>query len=137
MVFIMKHINYLLLLISISFLYTLLFTTNSPLTLQTQSWIYATSSEEGEANNQEEIQTSSENEDGPDETNSESELSQGNSDSDQSEDNSNRNDDNDDAAASSTNENTNCPDITQLSKLPLYIGQDGCQYRGFNFNLLM
>ena len=125
MVFIMKHINYLLLLISISFLYTLLITTNSPLTLQTQSWIHATSSGQEDIN-QEETQTSSENEDGPDETNSESELSQGNSDSDQSEDNSNRNDDNDDA--SSTNQNTNCPNMTQLSKLPLYIGQDGCQY---------
>ncbi|HKO63814.1 MAG TPA: hypothetical protein VJU13_01310 [Candidatus Nitrosocosmicus sp.] len=121
----MKHINYLLLLISISFLYTLLITTNSPLTLQTQSWIHATSSGQEDIN-QEETQTSSENEDGPDETNSESELSQGNSDSDQSEDNSNRNDDNDDA--SSTNQNTNCPNMTQLSKLPLYIGQDGCQY---------
>lgn len=85
MVFIMKSINYLPLLISLSFLYALLITINSSLTLQTQSWVYATSSEqEDKDNNQEETQASS--------------------------------------------ENTNCPTITELSNLPLYIGQDGCQY---------
>ncbi len=123
MVFVMKYINYLLLLNLISFLYSLLITTNSPLTLQTHSWVYATSSEQ-EDNSQEETQSSSENEDGPDETNSESESSQGAADSDQSESNSKGNGDN----LSSTNQNSNCPNITEISNLPLYIGQDGCQY---------
>ena len=122
MVFVMKHINYLFLLISLSFLYALLITTNSPLTLQTHSWVYAT---EQEDNNQDNAQSSSENEDGPDQVNSESESSKGAADSDQSESNSNRNDDND---LSSTNQNTSCPNITEISNLPLYIGQDGCQY---------
>ena len=36
-----------------------------------------------------------------------------------------RNDDND---VSSTNQNSNCPNITEISNLPLYLGQDGCQY---------
>jgi hypothetical protein len=124
MVFIMKHITYLFLLITLSFLYALLLTTNSPLTLQLQSRVYATSSEQ-EDNNQDNAQSSYENEDGSDETNSESESSKGAADSDQSESNSNRNDDND---ASSTNQNPNCPNITEISNLPLYIGQDGCQY---------
>ena len=120
----MKYINYILLLILISFLYSLLIATNSPLTLQTHSWVYATSSQQ-EDNSQEETQTSSENEDGPDETNSESESSQGAADSDPSESNSKGNGDND---VSSTNQNSNCPNITEISNLPLYIGQDGCQY---------
>ncbi len=109
---------------SLSFLYALLITTNSPLVLQTQSWIYATSSEQKD-NNQEKAQTSSVNEDSPDEVSDESELSQGDINSDGSESNSNRNDDND---VSSTNQNSNCPNITEISNLPLYLGQDGCQY---------
>ena len=46
---------------SVSFLYALLITTNSPLALQTHSWVYATSSEKED--NQEKAQSSSENED--------------------------------------------------------------------------
>lgn len=117
----MKCINYMFLLMSVSFLYALLITANSPLTLQTHGWVYAT---EQENTNQEEAQSSSENEDGPDETNSESESSKGAADSDQSESNSNRNDDD----LSSANQNSNCPNITEISNLPLYIGQDGCEY---------
>ncbi len=106
---------------SLSFLYALLISTNSPLALQTHSWIYATSSQQ-EGNNQEETQTSSENEDGPDETNSESESSQGDTNSEWSESDVKDND------VSSTNQNSNCPNITKISNLPLYIGLDGCQF---------
>ena len=123
MVFIMKHINYILLLILISFPYALLLTTNSPLTIQTQSWVYATSAEQQD-DNQEEAQSSSENEDSPDEANSESESSQGTTDSDQSDNNSRGNDDD----ISSTNQNTACPNITELSNVPTFIAQDGCEY---------
>ena len=70
---------------SLSFLYALLITTNSPLALQTHSWVYATSSQQED--NQEKAQSSSENEDGPDEANSESESSQGDTNSERSESN--------------------------------------------------
>ena len=109
---------------SVSFLYALLVTTSSPLTLQTQSWVYATSSVQ-ENNNQEKAYASSENENVPDKANSESQSSKGTTFSDQSKINQNRNDDND---ASSTNQNSNCPNIPEISNLPLYIGQVGCQY---------
>ena len=109
---------------SVSFLYALLITTSSPLTLQTQSWGYAT--EQGD-NDQEKTQTSSENDDNSDKTNSDSESLQGvTADSDQSENNSNRNDDDNDS--SSTNQNSDCPNNPEITTVPLYIGQDGCQY---------
>ena len=127
MVFVMKYINYILLLMSVSFLYALLITTNSPLALQTHSWVYASEKED----NQEKVQSSSENEDGSNEVNSESESSQGDTDSDQLESNSKGNDDND---VSSTNQNSNCPNITEISNLPLYLGQDGCQYPCLSFD---
>jgi len=124
----MKYINYILLLMSLSFLYVLLITTNSPLALQTHSWIYATSSQQED--NQEKAQSSSENEDGLDESNSESVSSQGDTNSEGSENDAKGNDDD----LSSTNQNSNCPNITEISNLPLYIGQDGCQYPCSSFD---
>jgi hypothetical protein len=126
MVFIMKHINYLLLLISILFIYALLITTpNQAMTIQTQSLVYASEEQQQKGNDQEEqSQTPPENNDDSEKANSESESSQqgGTADSDQSKSNSNRNDD-----LTSTNQNSNCP-INPENSVSLYIGQGGCQY---------
>lgn len=123
MVCVMKHISYILLLFSVSFLYILLVTSNSFLVSHTYNLAYATTSQQEDP---EEDQTSPANDDNSDKVNTESESSQrGIADSDQSDNNSNRNDDNDD---SSTDQNSNCPNDLQNSNIPLYIGQDGCQY---------
>lgn len=124
----MKHINYILLLISLSFLYTLLITTNSPLMLQTQSPIYATTAEQ-EGNDQEETQTSSdENDNDSDKANGESKSSKETTESEQSESDITDDDKNhnDFPSAKQDNDCTNTSDIN--SNIPIYIGHDGCKY---------
>lgn len=122
----MKSINYIFLSVLVTFLFAVLITTNSQMALQTQTMVYATSSDQQQEDSQEQTQTSSdENADDLNKVNDEAESSQETTGSDQSRVNSKENLDNEFSLA---NQDNSCPDTSDISNNPFYIGRDGCQY---------
>ena len=120
MVFIMNNNNYISSILTLTILFTVITAANSPSFILSSGLVYATTQQEEDESFENSEFT--EGDEGSETTQVaiDSEQTEG-SDTDE-----NNNDNGNDL--SSPDQNNNCPDTSDLSNVPTFIGKDGCQY---------
>jgi hypothetical protein len=121
MVFIMKNNNHIFTILTVTISFTVLTTTNVLSSISSQDLVYATNEQHEDA--------SFENGDGPFQGSDESNIPQGSTESEQTEESNKKGSSNGNGNDLSTSsQNNECPDTIDLSDVPTFIGEDGCQY---------